>query len=539
MSSKRTVDNHYLSLLLPAFRKHSEHIAFRSYLGDNAWSAVTYRQLESYLAVAQAHWKNTLEPLNLKPLDVVAFWLTGRKLSDLVNSIAVSSLGYTPQFFSGYFSSVSVVSGLLSKSGGKAIIIDPSFATEVSTGTAISVPHFAPLESDDLDRLVFDGTNIAVFAPVAAVGVDDLGALFHSSGTTGALPKIIPNTFKMLRAVITGKFVNAQIPLEGGGQTVVNTLGSLAHIGSFHCFLGAVYLGQCVTQTSGMVISPEELIGLTSICKMTILVMYAPFLSTLIKAAQQDPAVKDALKSINQVVHTGVALNKEDEEWAYANGVRIMTSYGTTETGPMLMSRLGSDASSRLLRPLKGTTSVFIPYSDQEKGAGGLQLYELVVPSSADDSPPSEFCSDDGYYHTNDLFEKSEDGWIYRGRAGDWIKLLGGFCDTKTIEDAVRALGAGLIHDAVVVGDGRNLAGLVVEAAEGPLDEAKRQELAQEIVKRATEFNRGLFPHERIEDPERIIVVEKGSLPRTKEKGNIRRAATEAMFAETLDRVCA
>lgn len=86
----------------------------------------------------------------------------------------------------------------------------------------------------------------------------------------------------------------------------------------------------------------------------------------------------------------------------------------------------------------------------------------------------------------------------------------------RTIEDAVRALGAGLIHDAVVVGDGRNLAGLVVEAAEGPLDDAKRQELAQEIVKRATEFNRGLFPHERIEDPERIIVVEKGSLPRTK-----------------------
>ncbi len=55
------------------------------------------------------------------------FRLTGRKVTDLVNTIAISSLGYTPQFFSGYFSGLSVVIELLVKSGGKAIIIDRSF----------------------------------------------------------------------------------------------------------------------------------------------------------------------------------------------------------------------------------------------------------------------------------------------------------------------------------------------------------------------------------------------------------------------------
>ncbi|KAH9848342.1 acetyl-CoA synthetase-like protein [Lenzites betulinus] len=547
MAGERTRENHYLSLVIPSFQKCPDAPAFRPYLGrDDAWGTVTYRELEAYLAVAQAHWKAVLAPLDLAPLSVVGFWLTGRKLTDLVNTIAVSSLGYTPQFFSGHFDNVGLIFSLLAKSGGKALVFDAAtFEERIAAIDPLPVPHFPSLELDDLARLVAAAAKEEegatgerlVFRDVAPVALDDLAALFHSSGTTGALPKIIPNTFRMLRAVLTAKFLNVQYPLETGQQGVINTLGSLAHIGSFHCFIGAISIGQCVAQSSGMAIPPPEFVGLANLCKLTILVLYAPFLSTLIRAAQKDPAVKDALLGLNQVCHTGVALNKEDEEWAYANGVRIMTSYGTTETGPMMRSRLGSDASSRLLRPIKGTTSVFIPHSDQDKGASGLQLYELVVPAGAADCPPAEFCAPDGFYHTNDLFEKVEDGWVYRGRANDWIKIVIGFCDTKTIEDGMRALGPDLVHDVVVIGSGRQHACLAVEAAEGDLDDEKRQRIAETIVQRAGEFNKRVFPHERVEHPERIIVVEKGVLPRTKEKGNIRRAATEEMFSEVLDRI--
>ena len=99
----------------------------------------------------------------------------------------------------------------------------------------------------------------------------------------------------------------------------------------------------------------------------------------------------------------------------------------------MMRSRIGYTPSDRLLRPIVGANPLFLPHGDRTniRSAGGVELYEMVVSTTADDCPTPEFWSDDGYYHTKDLFEKIEDGWVYRGRAGDWIKLLDGFCDTK------------------------------------------------------------------------------------------------------------
>ena len=127
---------------------------------------------------------------------------------------------------------------LLDKSGGKAFIMDPIHSEKV-LAAGVKVPHFVPLEYNELSQLVSDATTSGkldelVFAPAVPVGRDDLAVLFHSSGTTGGSPKIIPNTYKMLEVVIKYKWPNAQVPLEKPVQGVVNTLGNMAHIGSFH-----------------------------------------------------------------------------------------------------------------------------------------------------------------------------------------------------------------------------------------------------------------------------------------------------------------
>ncbi|KAI0742021.1 acetyl-CoA synthetase-like protein [Daedaleopsis nitida] len=539
MASERSIDNHYVSLLLPAFRKHADQLLFRPYVGrDDYWESVTYREVEQRMAVAQAHWKRVLAPLKLKPFDIIGFWLTGRKFSDLINSIAVSSLGYTIQFFGGYFSKVDMVLELLERSGGKALFVDAIHAEEV-LAAGIKVSHFIPLEYSELSQLVSDTKEAElVFAPQAAVGPDDLAVLFHSSGTTGGLPKIIPNTYKMLRAVINYKWPNAQVPQDGSRQVVVNTLGNMGHIGSFHTFIGSIAMGSCVVQSSSMAMKVPEFVNMTRECGLNVLVLYATFLADLIRAARADPAVKEALQGLHQILHTGVALNKEEEEWAFENKIRITTSYGTTETGPMLRSNIGFDASSRLLRPIVGANVVFLPHGDQNniRTAGAVALYEMVVPTTADDCPTPEFWADDGFYHTNDLFEKIDDGYVYRGRAGDWIKVLDGFCDTKAVEDHVRQTCKDLVYDAVVVGNERRWPCLVVESADGLTPEQK-SDISQTIVERTADFYKNLFPHEVIQDPRRVLVADKGTLPRTKEKGNIRRAATEEMFEKELDAV--
>ncbi|TFK91211.1 acetyl-CoA synthetase-like protein [Polyporus arcularius HHB13444] len=540
MSSERSAEHHYVSLLIASFRKYPEAPAFLPYIGrDDAWERVTYREIEQRLVVTQTYWRDTLAPLNLQPRDVVGFWLTGRKLSDLLNTIAVCALGYVPQYFSGYFGNSSVVLDLLAKSGGKVFIVDPNFEAQVTNvrSDGSSVPRFRTLEYGDMTRLVSQSTApeklILDLASVAPVARDDVAALFHSSGTTGGTPKIIPSTFKMITSMVGGKWPNILVRPADGRQPVMNTLGNVAHIGSIHLFLGSIHVGACMVQTSSMDIPDKEFLNIVRLHRLSTVVLYATFLGRLINSAQQDPEMKDALKSIDQIIHTGVALHKEEEEWAYANGIKIVTSYGTTETAPLLKST----TESPVLYPIPGANPVFLPYQDQDKSADGVQLYEVVVPSTADDCPPPEMCGEDGYYHTNDLFEKVGDGWVYRGRGGDWIKILGGFCDTKNVEDTVRKLCSDLVHDVVMVGTGRLYPVLIVESAVSGLSEEDKKRISQEIVDRTAEFNRRLFIHERVEDPKRVFVVEKGTLPRTKEKGNIRRAATEELFEKELDLV--
>ncbi len=73
-----------------------------------------------------------------------------------------------------------------------------------------------------------------------------------------------------------------------------------------------------------------------------------------------------------------------------------------------------------------------------------------------------------------------------------------------------------LVHDVVVVGSGRVFPCLIVESAVDGLADEKRSGVAEEIVKRTAELNKSLYAHERIQDPSRVLVVEKGTLPRTR-----------------------
>ena len=158
-----------------------------------------------------------------------------------MNAVAISSLGYTPQFFSVYFSSASIILGLLAKSGGKTLIVDPSHLSMLPAHElqASPIPQFAPVEDEDMLRAISelkaDGDPELTFGMEcgAAVSRDDIAVLFHSSGTTGGMPKVIPGTYEMLQAVVTHKLVTADLPDRAGQQHVMNTIGSIAH-GVYH-----------------------------------------------------------------------------------------------------------------------------------------------------------------------------------------------------------------------------------------------------------------------------------------------------------------
>ena len=72
-----------------------------------------------------------------------------------------------------------------------------------------------------------------------------------------------------------------------------------------------------------------------------------------------------------------------------------------------------------------------------------------------------------------------------------------------------------------MVGTGRLHPCLVVESVAKGLADADRQRISQEIISRTADFRTRLFPHERIEDAKRVLVVEQGTLPRTKVSGRL------------------
>ena len=61
------------------------------------------------------------------------------------------------------------------------------------------------------------------------------------------------------------------------------------------------------------------------------------------------------------------------------------------------------------------------------------------------------------------------------------------------------------------------------------------EKLKEEIIERMRSFNSRRYIHERIGSTRYVVVVERGALPRTATKGNIRRRAVEDQYEELLD----
>ncbi|KAJ7246935.1 putative amp-CoA ligase [Mycena rebaudengoi] len=527
-----THSEHFLSFILPVLQERRLQAVFKSREEDQLeWTITTFGDLARHLTFSSSHWKKTLSAEGLVPKDVVGIWLTGRKYEDAINIMGLSAAGFIPQLFSVVFPNPDVIWDLLKASGAKALIFDAQFTSQC---VSAPVPVFPAGTRAMFDSGIDAGINVAEAAAT------DNALIVHSSGTTSGSPKLIPLRHGWVFAMMDFKFTGALKQGDSGDPEVTNTIGSLAHVGSFAAFVSAVYAGFTTVQTSSMAMPTTELVDLIKTCGLNRVAMYAPFLSLHIKAAQNDPAVLSALKSCRQILHTGVSLNAEDEAWAYANGLPITAMYGTSETAPLMTSVVGNNPTDRLLRIIPGSSAQMIShFPEDDSNPDAPRLLEVVLPPGKYDSPHPSLFGQDDLYHTGDLFEEVEPGfYVFRGRTGDWLKTLGGFCDTKSIEDNVRKTCADLVHDVVVLGTDRRCPVLFVETSKDISDDSQKLELSNEIIRRTAVFNQRLFLYERIEDPKHIRILSKGALPRTKEKGNIRRNEAEKIFAVDLDMMC-
>ncbi|KAJ7749584.1 acetyl-CoA synthetase-like protein [Mycena maculata] len=533
---------HFLQGVLPLYAKYSTSPLIKCYVGkpgSPAWDTTTYGKYLDDLRIASSYWSQRLSAEGVSAGAVVGLWLRGTIYSDLVNLYAVSAAGFVPQVFSVKFSRPgrTIILDLLAACDGKALLLDPTFSDAINDATipTIEIPVLSshpPVAPGTLEAPSAESTDLAM--------------IFHTSGTTGGKPKPVrcDHHWMVWQAISVDKIWQGSF-----GPDIMNNLGSFAHVGTASSMNYLPLRGSCLVQTSRSDFSAEEFMALVNEQGMNRMFIYADWLVKLASIARADEKVLAALRGMRQIAYTGAAINPEVEKWLVGQNVPISTMYATTEVSPALVSNLADRTTLPAMRVMPGVDLTFIPASNVTvedldgdaagRSKGGI-LYDVFIPASSKHCPhPTVMTRADGHI-TGDLFEEVQPGYYaFRGRNDDWIRTGPGlvFCDTKSIEDNIRITCPDIVRNCTVVGHYKPAVVLFIEAVSDSTTPDDVLKLKDEVLRRTAAFNSALFPHERIVDREHIVVVPSGVLPRTKEKGNIRRKAVEEDYAGILEQI--
>jgi acyl-coenzyme A synthetase/AMP-(fatty) acid ligase len=123
--------------------------------------------------------------------------LTGLRYDDVITIYGVSRAGYIPQLISLRLTSSAAVLDLLRAAGAKALVVDPSYSSETGE-TLLSLPiHFS------LAVRQMDGQSMAPLTPLPVpASTDETVMIFHTSGSTGGSPKLVPCSAAWIDSVV-------------------------------------------------------------------------------------------------------------------------------------------------------------------------------------------------------------------------------------------------------------------------------------------------------------------------------------------------
>ncbi|KAG6877298.1 hypothetical protein C0992_010316 [Termitomyces sp. T32_za158] len=386
----------------------------------NKWASISYQQFLRDVELYAQHWRRVLTHDGVPPKSVVGLWYAPRLMSpeypsdfahrriggftytDALHIYGVSRAGYIPQLFSLRLPNPVVVYELLRKANAKALIHDQTYAAHLSD-------CFLPVHQSS--TMIVSEMDDEPLPPVSVPSPEDIAFIFHTSGSTSGSPKLIPCAFSWLDSAIS-KSYQISIPQTSERQDVTVWLGSMCHIAQTFKLVDMIYHA-----------------GLNRLNQ------FATFLSKHLKAARLDPKLLSLLQGLDDIIYTGLPLPREDEEWAYKNGLKLRNLFGSTECGALLLSIGPTERNPGLLSSLDGFNYRFLSSAPDAAVShqSTARLMELIIPADSPDCPHPSLRHEDGDFHTGDLFQEVSPGlFVFRGRDDDWIKSENSLrCDTK------------------------------------------------------------------------------------------------------------
>ncbi|KAJ7647167.1 hypothetical protein FB45DRAFT_1099969 [Roridomyces roridus] len=519
----------HLTVLEASVARSPSAVAFKvPHAGS--WRDITYAQFLDDVELIARHWSKTFQEAGIPERSVVGLWIGGYRYSDILNIYGVSRAGYIPQLFSLRLPSADVILELLTKTGARALVYEDLFESALRTWP---LPIYRAAEPDHVV-----GPSDLAMPPVFVGEKHETAFYFHTSGSTSGSPKLVPCSFGWLDMTV---HKSSQICAPRSDRLDVAVWGgSMCHIFQNFMLIGYLQHNACTLQPVANPYTSEQLIEMIQDCHLNRLNIFASFLANHLRNSRQaDSKLLKMLVNMDEIIYSGLALPREEENYAYSQGIKLKSIFGSTEVGAMLVSIGGCEPNARFLRLTEGVAYKFVPIESASSSAphvSSARLLELIILAESGDCPDQSLRHPDGDFHTGDLFQEVSPGcYMFEGRDDDWIKSEGGLrCNTKAIEDNARTMCGPLISECIAVGTGRPSVVLFVEPGLGTADDAK---LKVEIIRKTRQFHTRRYLHERLASADSVVVVPRGSLPRTATKGNIRRKAVEEKYQVEIDRV--
>jgi len=87
--------------------------------------------------------------------------------------------------------------------------------------------------------------------------------------------------------------------------------------------LGALQHGSCTVQPTKIAFTSEELVDMIHHCQLNRLNQFSTFLSVHLRNARQNLKLLGYLQSLDEILYSGLSLPREDEDWAFKNGLKV------------------------------------------------------------------------------------------------------------------------------------------------------------------------------------------------------------------------
>ncbi|KAF5392253.1 hypothetical protein D9757_001533 [Collybiopsis confluens] len=536
----------HLTNVEEAAARHPSRVAFKipranEKINVDGWHDVTYTQYLLDIERFAAYWYHVLNGVaGIPQRSVIAICSRGYNYIDVLHVYGIFRAGYITQLVSLFPDApYDSIRGIFESANPRAFVFESLYKNSEAVRNA-PIPCYEALPSVDI--AYSDKHSLPRFPKVEA---EDTAIIAQTSGTSSGVSKVVPASYRWLDAVgrksslmnvpsIPGKqdiyaWRCAHKKLRRDNQTDVFSKSFMEQL-TF--LIGTAYHAACVVQPTNGQPPTNELVAMIKQCQINKIYQFPLFLEKHLQAARSDPDILSTLAALDGIMYGGSSLCASEEEWAFQNNVNLINTYGCTESGALLMSNGTRKDCRNLLRLYPGATLKFIPFVSQELDDSGSGLVELVIPPDAPECPDKSRRAEDNSFYTGDLFREIEPGaYVHCGRNGDWINMGNSqLCNTKDIEHNVRELCGDIITGCVVVGENRPSPVLIVESHSENLKEAPA-----EIYCRIASYNAARHFHERIASEKMIIAVPPGTLPRTANKGTVRRRAVETMFKKDID----